>query len=146
MASSTEAQRARGAADRRLREAHREEWEGYMREEYAKRDLVYRRQLTPEERAERDTQEKKRRAAQRIKAEADKAGIAVSFGDLQYDGEQGTYVVADGDASDAVELDLTTLKQKPLALEEATVEIGTRPISGASPAVPKRPIADSPQA
>ncbi len=54
-------------ASTRLRQAHRDEFDGYLAEEYAARGMVYRRRLTPEERAEAEKQERLAKAHRQVK-------------------------------------------------------------------------------
>lgn len=77
MGSNKEAQAARNAADRRLREAHPTEFTMFMEEEHAKRGLTWKRRGTPEERAAAKAEAQKQAVVTRIKAEAAKAGISV---------------------------------------------------------------------
>lgn len=73
--ASNKSQAARRAAERRLMEAHEDEFRGYMEEEFSVRGLTYKPRLTAQEREERDAQERKLKAAQRIAKIARSAGI-----------------------------------------------------------------------
>lgn len=77
MGSNKEAQAARNAADRRLREAHPTEFTILMEEEYAKRGLTWKRRGTAEERAAQKAEAKKQAVVTRLRAEAAKAGIGI---------------------------------------------------------------------
>lgn len=77
MGSNKEAQAARNAADRRLREAHPTEFTMFMEEEHAKRGLTWKRRGTPEERAAAKAEARKQAAVARIRAQAAEAGIGV---------------------------------------------------------------------
>lgn len=79
MTSNKEAQAARAAADRRLREAHPEDFESFMHAEHEARGLTWKRRSTPEERARREQEAKQQAARERILREAQKAGLDVSF-------------------------------------------------------------------
>jgi hypothetical protein len=79
MSSTKDAQAARNAADRRLRDTYPEEFAALMHEEHAKRGLTWNRRATPEERARREAEEKQAKAKARIEAEAAKAGLSISF-------------------------------------------------------------------
>lgn len=79
MSSNKEAQAARNAADRRLRERFIQEYAQYMEEEHAKRGLTWNRRATPEERARREAEDKQAKAAERILREAQKAGLRVEI-------------------------------------------------------------------
>lgn len=79
MSSNKEAQAARSAADRRLREAFPDEFEAFMHEEHAKRGLTWNRRATPEERARREQEEREAKVRYRIEQEAKKIGLKVSF-------------------------------------------------------------------
>lgn len=79
MSSTKNAQAARNAADRRLRDTYPEEFAALMHEEHAKRGLTWNRRSTPAERAHREAEEKKAKAKARIEAEAAKAGLSISF-------------------------------------------------------------------
>lgn len=79
MSSNKEAQAARNAADRRLREAYPDDFEDFMHDEHEKRGITWNRRATPEERARREAAEKEAKARARIEAEAKKAGIVVAF-------------------------------------------------------------------
>jgi hypothetical protein len=90
MGSNKEAQAARSAADRRLREAHRDEWEALMTEEHAKRGLAWSRRATPEERAERERLEREAKVRARIEREAEKLGMKVNFVPVETEPSQDT--------------------------------------------------------
>lgn len=77
MTASKKAQEARSAAERRLREAHHEEFVALMSEEYAKRDLTWKRRLTAEERQERERARKQAKSLEKISELADAAGLTV---------------------------------------------------------------------
>lgn len=79
MSSNKEAQAARNAADRRLREAFPEQYAALMREEHEARGLTWNRRATPEERARREAEAKRAAARARILRDAEKAGLDVSF-------------------------------------------------------------------
>jgi hypothetical protein len=79
MGSNKEAQAARNAADRRLRQRYPADFEFFMRDEHEVRGLTWNRRATPEERARRDAEEKQAKAKARIEAEAAKAGLSISF-------------------------------------------------------------------
>lgn len=79
MGSNKEAQAARNAADRRLREKFPQVYAILMRDEHEKRGLTWNRRATPEERAERERLDRKAKARARIEAEASKAGLEVTF-------------------------------------------------------------------
>lgn len=81
MTNSKKAQAARNAAEMRLRNAHRDELAEYMREEHEKRGIKYTPRLSAEERAARDEALKKARAAEKITALAEAAGLSVSLTD-----------------------------------------------------------------
>lgn len=75
MSSNKEAQAARNAADRRLREHFSHEYAQLMEEEHAKRGLTWNRRSTPEERARREAQEKEAKALARIAKIARENGL-----------------------------------------------------------------------
>lgn len=79
MGSNKEAQAARNAADRRLRQEYPGVFEAFMREEHEARGLTWNRRPSKEERAERALQEARAKSRARIEAEAEKAGIKVTF-------------------------------------------------------------------
>jgi len=79
MAGNKEAQAARNAADRRLREKYPEDFAGFMHDEHEARGLTWNRRATAEERAERERLDRKAKARARIEAEASKAGLEVTF-------------------------------------------------------------------
>lgn len=79
MGGNKEAQAARNAADRRLRETYPEEYAALMHEEHEARGLTWKRRATAEERALREAEAKKAKARARIEEEARKAGLSVSF-------------------------------------------------------------------
>lgn len=78
MSSNKEAQAARSAADRRLREAHPGEYAAFMEQEHARRGLTWNRRVTPEERAYRERVEREKRALARIHQIAEDNGLAVA--------------------------------------------------------------------
>lgn len=76
MTSNKEAQAARSAADRVLRDENQERYTELMQAEYDKRGLgEYKRKTTAEERAERKEAAEKAKAAAKIREWADKGGI-----------------------------------------------------------------------
>lgn len=83
MGSSKEAQAARNAADRRLREANPEQYAAFMHEEHEARGLKWSRRATAEERAERDKAAKQAAAKARILRDAEKAGLTVRLIETQ---------------------------------------------------------------
>lgn len=76
MSGNKEAQAARNAADRRLREAHLEEFADIMHAEFEARGLTWNRRATSEERARREAQEKQAKALARIAKIARANGIS----------------------------------------------------------------------
>jgi hypothetical protein len=82
MSSTKEAQAARSAADRRLREEHKGDWMRLMAEEHAKRDLTWSRRATPAEREAIKAAQAKASAAKRIKEMAERAGLTVDIDGL----------------------------------------------------------------
>lgn len=75
---------ASAAAGERLRLAHRDEYEGYLKEERESRGLTYVRALTPEERAERD------RLRRIEKAKAAQAALLEQYPELLSENVAGT--------------------------------------------------------
>lgn len=69
---------ARKAAIDRLIENHRGEFEAHMRNEHANRGLVWRRRLTPEERAERDAALEREREERRLQREREREEKALA--------------------------------------------------------------------
>jgi pseudouridine-5'-phosphate glycosidase len=123
MGSSKEAQAARNAADRRLREAHSEEHAALMHEEHARRGLKWTRRATPEERARRDTEAKQAAAKARILRDAEKAGIDVFFGGGQGDATEGARLDAEAPVSvDEVEPHDVPIYPPPPAPEPTAAE------------------------
>lgn len=105
--ASNKSQAARRAAERRLIEAHEDEFRGYMEEEFSVRGLTYKPRLSAQEREEREALERKLKAAQRIAKIAKTAGIdlaeAARFAEVG-DGLNKTF---EGDASGFVGMGLT---------------------------------------
>lgn len=96
MSSNKEAQAARSAADRRLREAHPGEYAAFMEQEHAKRGLTWNRRVTPEERAYRERVEREKRALARIHQIAEDNGLSIAIterasGVGSYDATGGRY-------------------------------------------------------
>lgn len=75
MSGNKEAQAARNAADRRLREMFPGEFAGLMVEEHGKRGLTWNRRSTADERARREAEEKEARALARIAKIAKENGL-----------------------------------------------------------------------
>lgn len=69
---------ARKAAIDRLIENHRGEFEAHMRNEHESRGLVWRRRLTPEERAERDAALQREREERRLQREREREEKALA--------------------------------------------------------------------
>jgi hypothetical protein len=82
MSSTKEAQAARSAADRRLREAHKGDWMRLMEEEHANRGLTWSRRATPAEREAIKVAQAKATAAKRIQEMAERAGLTVDIDGL----------------------------------------------------------------
>ena len=61
---------AYAAAERRLREAHKDEFEGYKKEELETRGLTYTRRLTADERAAKEAREKLEQIPEEMRAAA----------------------------------------------------------------------------
>jgi hypothetical protein len=101
MSSTKEAQAARNAADRRLREAFPEQYAAIMREEHEARGLTWKRRATPEERARRDAEAKQAAAKARIMRDAEKAGIDVFFGAGQDDSAEDARLDDEAPVTDA---------------------------------------------
>jgi len=79
MGSNKEAQAARNAADRRLREKFPEVYAILMQDEHAKRGLTWKRRATAEERAERKAEEARRKNEEKIRALAKESGLSVTI-------------------------------------------------------------------
>lgn len=79
MGSNKEAQAARNAADRRLREEYPQAFEAFMHEEHEARGLTWNRRPSKEERERRALEVKQAKAKARILRDAQSAGIDVSF-------------------------------------------------------------------
>lgn len=75
MSNNKASQAARTAADRRLREAHPEDFESFMNAEHEARGLTWNRRLTQQEREERQRADNERRALTKIQAIAAQNGL-----------------------------------------------------------------------
>lgn len=119
--ASNKSQAARRAAERRLMEAHEDEFRGYMEEEFSVRGLTYKPRLTAQEREERDALERKLKAAQRIAKIAKTAGIDLGQVDQMAELGDGLNKTFEGDASGAVELD--DVMSQGIGVQKASVEV-----------------------
>lgn len=123
MSSNKEAQAARSAADRRLREAHPDEFEALMHEEHAKRGLSWNRRATPEERARREQEEREAKVRYRIEQEAKKIGLKVSFNEVTPDEAQDA---ASGLDPERLREEAADLDWKDMTEEQRAAIAGTR--------------------
>ena len=89
MSDSKAAQAARNEADRKLREAHREDWESFMHAAFGERGLTWNPRPTKEDREAREAAAKKEKARERILREAKKAGLTVRL--IETSPEPGPY-------------------------------------------------------
>lgn len=85
MTEKKDAQSARNAADRRLREANPEQWAALMHEEFQARGLTWSPRASKEEREAREAAEKRAKAAARIAKIAEENGLDVH---VEEDGRQ----------------------------------------------------------
>lgn len=76
MSDNKDAQAARNAADRRLREAHPNDWRTFMQEEFAQRGLEWTPRPSKEERERKAAAEKEERALARIAKIAKDNGLS----------------------------------------------------------------------
>lgn len=76
MTDNKDAQAARNAADRRLREAHPNDWRTFMQEEFAQRGLEWTPRPSKEERERKAAEEKEARALARIAKIAKDNGLS----------------------------------------------------------------------
>lgn len=76
MSDNKDAQAARNAADRRLREAHPNDWRTFMQEEFAQRGLEWTPRPSKEERERKAAEEKEARALARIAKIAKDNGLS----------------------------------------------------------------------
>lgn len=89
MSDSKAAQAARNEADRRLREAHRKDWESFMNEAFESRGLTWNPRPSKEEREAREAAAKQEKARERILREAKKAGLTVRL--IEMGAQPGPY-------------------------------------------------------
>lgn len=96
MSDNKDAQAARNAADRRLREAHPNNWRTFMQEEFAQRGLEWTPRPSKEERERKAAEEKEARALARIAKIAKDNGLSAEAANRVLIAAQGEVEVETG--------------------------------------------------